>query len=77
MRSLALGVGILLIIALVLAAVPVCSILFSNANDAAAQNEEVARYRRVDIPRELSKRIPGARSSVWNKKVEHFSGSGR
>ena len=37
MRSLALGVGILLIIALAIAAVPVCSILISNANDAAAQ----------------------------------------
>ena len=59
-----------------LSCVPVCSILISSANDA-AQNEDVARYQRVDIPRELSKRIHGARSSAWNKKFEHFSGSGR
>lgn len=76
MPSLALGVGILLIIVQALAAVPVCSILISNANDA-PQNEEVARYQRTDIPRELSKRIHGARSYVWNKKFELFSGSGR
>ena len=45
MRSLALGVGILLLIALAIAAVPICFILILNANDAAAQNEEVARHQ--------------------------------